>query len=1154
MEMTRADEIGQLAATISALEAQRDILGDGVVETTVSALKERLESLQAQALPERKQVTVLAADLSGYTAMSETMDPEEVRDTIDRLWQRLDQIVVSWGGYIEQHTGDGVLAYFGVPTARDDDPERAVSAALAMQEEIRAIAGSSEGPALALRIGVHTGQVLLTPTNSAHELAALGGTLATVGRLEAVAPAGEVVVSRDVFRQVKRRFRFRPLPAAGRRLREPVYQVRRRARRARPERLPGPAGVRAPMVGRDGELAQLQQLLLETVASRRGRAVTIVGDAGIGKTRLVQEFAGWLRDENGRFPHLMLYEVRVELPRQQLPYFLLRDLVRQCCHVGDGDPAPSARDQLVATVRDVLAPQLGEEEATRNAHFVGQLIGLGFEDSPYVQPLLGDARQVRQRAFAATLLFFQALCSRAPLLMLIEDIHWADEGSLDLLWQLIGESSAGPLFLVLSARPALFERRPDWRDTGPMGMEHTVLPLQPLSQQDARAMVGSILRRMASVPADLADPIVEVAGGNPFYVEEIVRVLLEDRVIRQEGDRWELVSTPGELRIPTTLTGVLQARLDRLTPAERDMLQRAAVVGRVFWDKAIAVTSPPDLSSLEETLRRLEEREFIVRQPASSFPGAQEYAFKHALLREVAYESVLVRRKRDFHWAIARWLANQRGDHAAENAGLIASHYELSSDTNSAAQWYSSAAEQARARYAPETAIHYYRKALDLRRLEAPPLAEQVRLYSGLGEMLRWQARFDEAVEALEAMHVAAQAVGDVKAQIRALQGLFLAHDYQGDHRRALESASGAEHLARQAGSPEDLAMALSAKGWSLLFLGEEEQALALGHEARTVAGEGGSRRGLAHSYMLIGAAHRMRGEFERAVAATEQALDLFRELGDRIWEGLMLYHLGQTARLQGAYVEAVSYYAGALELARAVGDNYGAMTTLSRMGRIARLQGAYRQAERYYAEALSLAQKSGNLGRESYLIYSLGESKLAQALEREASAGQELLAEAQKLLNRAIREGSQAGQGVTEAAAYVALARVHLARGEPDAALEPALTGLDVARLQMALWQGVAAEKVAGTAWWVLGHIAVRLGAVEIDGERYAAAQCFAESLAIWDEIGSGVGWERARTLRDWSVLLAREGDTERAEELRREATEIFTRLGMVQEIDRDM
>lgn len=1154
MELTRADEIGQLAATISALEAQRAVLGDGVVETTVTALQERLDSLRAHALPQRKQVTILAADLSGYTAMSETMDPEEVRDTIDRLWQRLDQIVVSWGGYVEQHTGDGVLAYFGVPTARDDDPERAVSAALAMQEEIRAISGSGDGSALALRVGVHTGQVLLTPRSSQHELAALGGTLARAGRLETLAPAGEVLVSRDVYRQVKRRFQFRPLPAAGRQLGEPVYQVRRRTRRYQPGVLPGPAGVRAPMVGRDRELARLQQWLVETAANRRARAVTIVGDAGIGKTRLVQEFAEWLRDENARFPDLNLYEARVELPRQQLPYFLLRDLIRQCCHIGDSESAPLAREQLSSTVRAVLAPQLGEEEATRSAHFVGQLIGLNFEDSPYVQPLLGDARQVRQRAFAATLLFFQALCSRAPLLMLIEDIHWADEGSLDLLWQLISQSNTGALFLVLSTRPTLFERRPDWREVPATGMEHTLLPLEPLSQQEVRAMVSSILRRMAEVPADLAATIVEVAGGNPFYVEEVVRVLLEDRVIRQDGDRWELVSTPSELRIPSTLTGVLQARLDRLTPYERDILQRAAVAGRVFWDKAIVVTAPPDVSSLEETLRQLEDREFIVRQPASSVPGAQEYAFKHALLREVAYESVLVRRQRDFHWAIARWLGEQPGDRVAENAGLIANHYELAGDVNNAAQWYSRAAEQARAGYAPETAINYYRKALEMRRPEAPPPAEQVRLYSGLGEMLRWQARFDEAVNATEAMHAAAEAAGDVKAQITALQGLFLTHDYQGDHRRALESATGAEYLARQAGSPEDLAMALSAKGWSLLFLGEEEQALALGREAQAVAGEAGSKRGLAHGYMLIGTAHRMRGEFESAMAATEQALALFRELGDRIWEGLMLYHLGQTARLQGAYVEAVNHYAGSLEVARAVGDHYGAMTTLSRMGRIARLQGAYRQAERHYAEALSLARKSGNRGREAYLIYSLGESKLAQALEREADAGQELLEEAERLLRRAIHEGAQAGQGVTEAAAYVALARVHLARAEPQAALAPALTGLDVARLQMALWQGVAAEKVAGTAWWVLGHIALRLGAVESEGERYDAARCFAESLGIWDEIGSGVAWERARTLRDWSVLLAREGEPERAEALRREATEIFTQLGMVQEIDRDL
>lgn len=1154
MELTRGDEIGQLAATITVLEAQRDLLGDGVVEMTVSALQERLESLRAQALPQRKQVTILVADLSGFTAMSETMDPEEVRDTIDRLWQRLDQIIAQWGGHIEQHTGDGVLAYFGVPAARDDDPERAVSAALAMQDEIQAIAGSPEGPVLALRVGVHTGQVLLTPRSSQNKLATLGSTVALANQLEALAPAGEVLVSQDVFRQVERRFLSQPLSSARNSLDEPAYIVRRRAR---PYGRGGSAragGVAALMVGRDRELGQLQQWLAASVLGRRGRAVTVTGDAGIGKTRLVQEFTAWLRDENARFPQLNLYELHVELPRQQLPYALLRQLIARCCEIGDGEPVSLARERLVATVRRLLAAQLGEEEATRCAHFLGQLIGLDFEHSPYVQPVLGDARQVRQQATTAALLFFQALSNRAPSLILIEDIHWADEGSLDVLWQLIGESNAGALFLLLSARPTLFERRPEWRDSRATGMDHVLLPLEPLTEQDTMAMVGSLLRRMGEVPADLSATIVEAAGGNPFYVEEIVRVLLEDRIIRQEGDRWRLDSKPGELRIPSTLTGVLQARLDRLAAHERDVLQRAAVVGRVFWDRAIAATAPGGLPSLEETLRQLEEREFIVRQATSSFSGAQEYAFKHALLREVAYESVLVRRQRDFHGAIAAWLNDQCGDRLDENAGLIASHHELAGETATAARWYSRAAEQARARYAPETAIYYYRQALALTAQVAPSPAERVRLYAGLGETLRWQARFDEALEALEAMRAAAEAAGDVKAQIKALEGLFLTHDYQGEHRLALESASTAERLARQAGSPADLAMTLSAKGWSLLFLGEEEQALRLGHEAQAIAREAGAQRELAYSYMLIGGGRRMRGEFERAAAAIKQALELFRERGDRIWEGLMLYHLGQTARLQGAYAKAVRHYSGSLEVARAAGDHYGAMSALSRMGRIARLQGAYRQAERHYTEALALARKSGNVGREAYLNYSLGELKLAQALEKEAGAGAELLAEAEALMRRAVREGLQAEQGVTEAAAHVGLARLHLARGEVDAALPPALTGLDVARLQMALWQGVAAAKVAGTAWWVLGHIAARLGAVRVEGERYDAARCYGESLAIWDKIGSGVAWERARTLRDWSGLLADQGQTARAKAMRREATEIFARLGMVQEIDREL
>jgi tetratricopeptide (TPR) repeat protein len=736
--------------------------------------------------------------------------------------------------------------------------------------------------------------------------------------------------------------------------------------------------------------------------------------------------------------------------------------------------------------------------------------------------------------------------------MVIDDIHWSDEGSLDALWQLISDSGSSPLFFLFLARPGLFERRPEWRESPGAGMEHVILPLEPLAQQDAQMLVRSILWPMEDVPVDLSTTIVGTAGGNPFYVEEIVRVLLEDGIIRRDGERWRLTTTPAELRIPSTLTGVVQARLDRLAPHEREILQRAAVVGRQFWDKAIAAVAPSPETPVQDTLSRLEAREFVVRQPSSSLPDTREYSFKHAVLREVAYESMLVQQRRSYHGAIAAWISEQGGSRADENAGLIGNHFELAGDTAAASLWYARAGEQARARYTPETAIQYYRKALAFTSQELSTLEVRVQLYAGLGETLRWQARFAEAIEALEAMRATAELAGDVTAQIYALQNLFLTHDYQGEHRLALESASAAEYLARRAGTPADLAMALSAKGWALLFLGEEEQALALGEEARERAEAAGAKRELAFANMLLGGAQRMRGDYESALAAVQRALALFRELGDRIWEGLMLYHLGQTARLQGSYAAAVKYYSQALELARTVGDYYGAMSALSRMGRMARLQGAYRQAERYYSEALRLAEKSGNTGRQAYLVYSLGELLLAQALEREANARSESLDAAGQLLTRAIQVASEAEQGVTEAAAHLGLARVHLARAMPQDALKPALAGLDLARLQIALWQGVAAQKVVGTAWWVLGQIASRLPEVKIEGESYDGERCFAESLAVWDEVGTGVAWERACTLRDWSALLFQQGETARAEALRQEATEIFARLEMVQEIDR--
>ncbi len=1150
------DEIGRLASAIAALEAQRDALGDDVVDTTINALRERLESLHLRTAPQRKQVTVLAADLSGFTAMSERLDPEVVRDTIDQLWHDLDEIIISWGGRIDQHTGDGIMAFFGIPVAHEDDPERAVAAGLTMLEKLREVNDRGDHPQLALRIGVHTGHVLLAPRKHGDAPAAMGETVSVAARLEQQAPIGGVLISQEVHRNVADHFVVAPAAPDEGISGLPTFLVLNRGRAEGGRQQPDDARSLPPMIGRDEPLRLLNQWLAEAVAGRQCRAVTVVGDPGIGKTRLGQEFCRRLGSEAGHGDALMLLEARAELPLQQLPYVLFRELFRQYAAIGEGDPSALAQEKLEHKMRDLLTPELDEAEATTCARLVGQLVGFDFRLSQQTNQAPEDARQLRERSFAYATRFFQALASRGPLVLLVEDLHWADEGSIDLVWRLINDVQDVPFFILMFTRPSLLERRPGWRELVRPGSLHTILTLEPLARPDSEELAARMLGDAPHQAPGLVQTIVEAAGGNPYYVEEIVKVLLEDRAVTQNGTNRARAVQPAALRIPTTLTGVLQTRLDRLAPDERDVLQRASVVGRVFWREAVAATGRPFLKPLADTLRQLEARELIFRRPYTTFTGVAEYSFKHAILREVTYESLLVRQRSAYHGAVAQWLAERGDERVQEYAGLIGSHYEQAGETAVAAHWYGQAADQARAAYTPETAIHYYRKALEFTPDVEGTLAERVRLYEGLGDTLRWQARFGEAVGVLQKMLRLAEKIGDIQAQVRAWRALFLAHDYQGEHRAAMESATGAERIARQTGSPADLAMALSAKGWALLFLGEEEQALRLGEEARQLSEQGGFTRELAYSYMLIGGVLRMTQQYERGAAAIERALALFRESGDRIFEGSMLFNLGQTRRLQGDYEAAAAYYAEALELARAVGDHYGAMSALSRMGRMARLQGAYRQAGHYLREALLLAEKSGNLGRQAHLAYSLGDLALAQALESGTEARDTLLAEAESALERAHNQAAESGQAVTEAAAKVGLARLHFVRGDLEAARLLALAGLEAARLQVALWQGIAAEKVSGTAWWVLGQIASHLPPqsppLVIEDEEYDAAACYAASMAVWEHVGGGVIWERARTLRDWSALLLQQGDAARGEAMRQEATALFARLGMVHEIDR--
>ncbi|HEX3560788.1 MAG TPA: protein kinase [Pyrinomonadaceae bacterium] len=1088
---------------------------------------------------QRRQLTVLFADFAGLATLTEGADAEDVGELMGALWPLVDGVVVEHGGVVDKHIGDTLVALWGARGVHEGDPERAVRAALEMQSAVAAFVsenaprvlgvGEEAGPAPLMRVAVSTGLVLLGEVGATGEFTVNGDPVRLASRLLHAAPIGAVLVSHDTYRHVRGVFSVHPpetLDAGGRTKPVQFYRVKRAKPRAFRVQTRGVEGVETRMIGRKGELRRLTDTLETVFEERELHVVTVLGDAGLGKSRLLYEFSNWVE----LLPDTWyVFNGRAGEATEGLPYALVRDVFSFRFEIQDSDPPEVAREKLergmLAMCKDTPA-----EEVRMRAHFIGQLIGFDYSASRYLSGIRDDARQMHDRAFRYAGQFFADIARDYPVVLYLDDLHWADDGSLDFIDYLARECAAAPLMLLCLARPGLLERRPAWGE----GRErHERLHLQPLSKKESRQLVEEILRRARDVPAGLRDVVVAGAEGNPFYVEELIKMFIDQKVIVTGAEVWSVdASRLGEVRVPATLTGVLQARLDRLTPDEKSVLQRASIIGRIFWDGAVEhlgarttgvirrETSAESFISagipagggeaVGTALESHRRKELIYRREASAFAGACEYIFKHALLRDVTYESVLKRERREYHRRAAEWLAWQSGGRAGECAGLVAEHYERAQEFEPAAEWYGRAGRQARETYAPETAIKYYRKALDF--LARAPAADEesealarrtlrAEWCEGLGEVLRVQARYAAAVEAYHAMRGAAQELGHAAAQARAWNEIALAQSSQGDNRAALESARRGEQLAREAGkgvtSLTELARALSLQSQASTRLGDVRAALMLADRALTLSNDLGDegRRVRADSSKSLGMAYHALGRFEQAEEFKGQALATYRELGDRRSVGNLLNSLGETARLRGDYAAAFSRYQEALSIAREIGNHVGEILYLSNLGSARVGLGEYDAAESDLRRTIELATAAGYVG---------------------VSENHRFLAEA--LL----------GQGRLEEARVSALHALELGGG-------------------------IENQEHLAEAWRVLGLVASRLKApIAVNGETRDAAACFNQSLEIFTRIQMEA--ERARTLRDWAHHELSHGDPARGQELWREALEAFTRLRMTLEVERMM
>jgi class 3 adenylate cyclase len=615
---------------------------------------------------ERKLVTILFADLEGSTGLGERLDPERLGELLESYFSAMREQIEAEGGTVEKFIGDAVMAAFGVPTAHEDDPARALRAALRMRQRLDSMNGEIErryGVRLRLRTGVNTGEVLAAVRPQPGEAMVTGDAVNTAARLEQLAEPGDIVVAERTARAA-RAFSFRPLGDVRLRGKETgvAAVVLDEDEPVRPER--GLPGLTAPMVGRDRELALLRTVYERAVAEERPALVTVYGDPGVGKSRLTREFVAVA--EHADAPPTVVAG-RCLPYGDGVTYWPLAEILKSLADVRDSDPPDVTLERLRSFGAERLRAVL-DDDTTRATAALAYTVGVEDPDHPFssIEP-----REVRSRIHAAWRSLFTSLALTGPVVAIVEDIHWADPALLDLLEEL-ADRVAGAVVFVCPARPELVESRPAW---GGGRRNRSSIALEPLHPDEAERLIGFLLS-VDDLPDTVRARILERAEGNPFFLEEIVRHLIDDGRIVHDGGSWRATSDVADVEIPDTVQGVLAARIDLLDPAAKRTLQRAAVVGRVFWPGPVGRLLNGDAGALGQTLEHLEERELVLSRVGSAIAGEPEFLFKHILTREVAYETLPRRERGPAHAAVAAWLEETAGARAREFVELLAYHWE----------------------------------------------------------------------------------------------------------------------------------------------------------------------------------------------------------------------------------------------------------------------------------------------------------------------------------------------------------------------------------------------------------------------------------------------------------------------------------------------
>ncbi|MEO0095574.1 MAG: tetratricopeptide repeat protein, partial [candidate division WOR-3 bacterium] len=920
-----------------------------------------------QRAEERRLITLLFADLSGFTALSSQLDPEDVQEVANTTFEILNKPIIEQGGLIHKYEGDLVIALFGLPIAHEDDPERAIKAGFKMMELIPEVNDKlskklKKKTDLGLHIGINSGIVVAGEVGSEDkkEWTVMGDVVNLTSRLKDIAKRSEIIVSEPVFRASRYLFDYEvlpPVPVKG--IERPIRIFRPLKIKEKPDPKRGIKGLYSPLVGRDKELKILKEKIGE-FQKDKGGAIFILGEPGLGKTRLYEE----LKKDFISLP-IYLFESRCSLYDENLSYSTILQILKEIFGISE-DTTASIEQKIISKTKELFP-----DDYKDLAPYMYQLFSVNITEEFKKKIEYLDPQSLKRQIFLAVRRLLFEMAKKQPLILVVEDYHWIDSSSLEL-FEFIFTNWENEQQLLLIGISRVEKEKECWqvkeRLKDKLGEKFFEIALEPLDYESSARLANNLLN-ILGIPEDFKDRILKKAEGNPFYLEEIIRALIDTGCLKLDAGIWRLSSDLSDIEIPDTVQSLIISRMDKLKPELKQILQIASVIGRFFYRRILQYVSNVDDLLLTLQLATLEEFEYIKE---SKTENEISYLFRHPLLQEVIYNNILKKKRKELHNSVAECIEKLFAERINDFCDLLSQQFYLAENWEKALTYSIKSAEKAKRLYLNKQAIELYERAEECAEMinntvkKIYCIKEKTEILNLIGET---KSALDEIGKAIEL----SRNIMDKKSEADCLIAISDIYANLSRYEDMLDSASKALSIYKTINDKRGEAESLNNMGYAYEHFGEYNKALEYYNKSLKIQEKIDNRDGQALSLNNIGNIYEYFGEYDKALSFLVKSLNIRDEMRHLAGQATSLNNIGAVYDDLGEYAKALEYYKKSLKIQKEINDMDGKGTSLNNIGYLFSLIGDYKKALEYYMESLKIRIEIGDKDGQATSLCNIG-------------------------------------------------------------------------------------------------------------------------------------------------------------------------------------